>query len=113
MYSIAGILRPKRGSIRLSGEEIAGLTSAGIVARGLALVPENRLVFPQMSVEENLRAGAYQRRDAAGVAEDIGRMFGRFPRLQGGASSSPARCRAVSSRCWRWRARSCRGRASC
>jgi branched-chain amino acid transport system ATP-binding protein len=82
MYSIAGILRPKRGSIRLSGEEIAGHTSADIVARGLALVPENRLVFPQMSVEENLQAGAYQRRDAAGVAEDIGRMYGRFPRLQ-------------------------------
>jgi len=82
MYSIAGILRPKRGSIRLAGEEIAGLNSAGIVARGLALVPENRLVFPQMTVAENLQAGAYQRRDAAGVAEDIGRMYGRFPRLQ-------------------------------
>jgi branched-chain amino acid transport system ATP-binding protein len=82
MYTIAGILRPKRGSIRLAGEEIAGIASAGIVARGLALVPENRLVFPQMSVEENLQAGAYQRRDSAGVAEDIGRMYGRFPRLQ-------------------------------
>jgi branched-chain amino acid transport system ATP-binding protein len=82
MYTIAGILHPKRGSIRLSGEEIAGLTSAGIVTRGLALVPENRLVFPQMSVEENLQAGAYQRKDAAAVAEDIGRMYGRFPRLQ-------------------------------
>ena len=82
MYTIAGILRPKRGSIRLAGEEIAGVTSAGIVARGLALVPENRLVFPQMSAEENLQAGAYQRKDAAAVAEDIGRMYSRFPRLQ-------------------------------
>ena len=82
MYTIAGILRPRRGSIRLAGEEIAGLASAGIVARGLALVPENRLVFPQMSVGENLQAGAYQRKDAAGVAEDIERMYARFPRLQ-------------------------------
>jgi branched-chain amino acid transport system ATP-binding protein len=82
MYTIAGILRPRRGSVRLSGEEIAGLNSAGIVARGLALVPENRLVFPQMSVEENLQAGAYQRRDAVGIAEDVGRMYARFPRLQ-------------------------------
>ena len=82
MYSIAGILRPKRGSIRLAGEEIAGLNSAGIVARGLALVPENRLVFPQMSVRENLLAGAYQRNDSGGVTADIERMYARFPRLK-------------------------------
>ncbi|KAB2913986.1 MAG: ABC transporter ATP-binding protein [Hyphomicrobiaceae bacterium] len=82
MYTIAGILRPLRGSIRLDGQEIAGLTSAAIVSRGLALVPENRLVFPQMSVKENLEAGAYRRKDAAGIAEDIARMYARFPRLQ-------------------------------
>ena len=82
MYTIAGILKPRRGSIRLSGEEIAGLASSHIVARGLALVPENRLVFPQMSVKENLQAGAYQRRDGTAVAEDIERMYARFPRLQ-------------------------------
>ena len=82
MYTIAGILQPKRGSIRLDGEEIAGLASSRIVARGLALVPENRLVFPQMSVRENLQAGAYQRRDRAAVAEDIERMYARFPRLR-------------------------------
>jgi branched-chain amino acid transport system ATP-binding protein len=82
MLTIAGILKPKRGSIRLDGQEIAGLASARIVARGLALVPENRLVFPQMSVKENLEAGAFQRRDAAGIAEDIDRMYQRFPRLK-------------------------------
>jgi branched-chain amino acid transport system ATP-binding protein len=82
MYTIAGVLHPKRGSIRLDGDEIAGLPSAGIVARGLALVPENRLVFAQMSVKENLEAGAYQRRDAAGIAQDIERMYARFPRLK-------------------------------
>jgi len=82
MLTVAGILKPRRGSIRLEGEEIAGLSSARIVARGLALVPENRLVFPQMSVKENLAAGAYQRTDAAAVAEDIERMYARFPRLE-------------------------------
>jgi branched-chain amino acid transport system ATP-binding protein len=82
MLTIAGILKPKRGSIRLDGTEIAGLPSAKIVARGLALVPENRLVFPQMSVKENLEAGAFQRRDAGGIAEDIERMYQRFPRLK-------------------------------
>jgi branched-chain amino acid transport system ATP-binding protein len=81
MLTIAGILEPKRGSIRLDGHEIAGLPSAKIVTRGLALVPENRLVFPQMSVKENLAAGAYQRKDAHGIAEDVERMYARFPRL--------------------------------
>src|SRR3982074_248853 len=65
MMTIAGILQPRRGSIRLDGSELVGLSPARIVARGVALVPENRLVFPQMSVRENLLAGAYQRSDRA------------------------------------------------
>jgi branched-chain amino acid transport system ATP-binding protein len=82
MMTIAGILQPRRGSIRLEGKELVGLSPAKIVAQGVALVPENRLVFPQMSVRENLLAGAYQRGDKAAVAEDIERMYGRFPRLR-------------------------------
>ncbi len=82
MYSIAGVLKPRRGTIKLAGIDITGQSPAAIVARGLALVPENRLVFPQMSVVENLEAGAYQRRDSAEVAADIERMYARFPRLK-------------------------------
>jgi len=82
MYSIAGILRPRRGSIRLKGEEIAGRAPDRIVASGVALVPENRLVFPQMSVRENLQAGAYLRRDTAEIARDVEKLFDRFPRLR-------------------------------
>ncbi|HZO02728.1 MAG TPA: ABC transporter ATP-binding protein [Burkholderiales bacterium] len=82
MMSIAAILKPRRGSIRLEGEELVGLSPAKIVAKGVALVPENRLVFPQMSVRENLHAGAYQRNDKAGIEADIERMYARFPRLQ-------------------------------
>ena len=82
MMTIAGILQPRRGSIRLDGSELTGLTPARIVARGVALVPENRLVFPQMSVRENLLAGAYQRRNRSEVESDIERMYGRFPRLR-------------------------------
>jgi branched-chain amino acid transport system ATP-binding protein len=81
MMTIAGILKPRRGSIRLKGTELVGLTPARIVAQGVALVPENRLVFPQMSVRENLLAGAYQRADRGEVAADIERMYARFPRL--------------------------------
>ena len=82
MMSIAAILKPRRGSIRLGGDELVGLSPAKIVAKGVALVPENRLVFPQMSVRENLYAGAYQRRDTAEIDADIERMYARFPRLQ-------------------------------
>ena len=82
MMTIAGILTPRRGSIRLDGTELVGLSPARIVAQGVALVPENRLVFPQMSVRENLLAGAYQRRDKAEIAADIERMCNRFPRLR-------------------------------
>ena len=82
MMSIAAILKPRRGSIRLEGEELVGLSPAKIVAKGVALVPENRLVFPEMSVRENLHAGAYQRNDKAGIEADIERMYARFPRLK-------------------------------
>jgi branched-chain amino acid transport system ATP-binding protein len=82
MMTIAGILRPRRGSIRLAGSELTGLAPARIVAQGVALVPENRLVFPHMSVRENLLAGAYQRRGKAEIDADIERMYARFPRLR-------------------------------
>ena len=82
MMTIAGILQPRRGSIRLEGVELTGLSPARIVSRGVALVPENRLVFPDMSVRENLLAGAYQRGDRAGIDSDIERMYARFPRLK-------------------------------
>ena len=82
MMSIAGILKAQRGSITLDGAELTGLTPARIVTAGVALVPENRLVFPRMSVRENLLAGAYQRNDKAEVATDVERMCERFPRLR-------------------------------
>jgi branched-chain amino acid transport system ATP-binding protein len=82
MMTTAGILRPRSGSIRFGGSEIAGAPPHRIVERGIALVPENRLVFPHMTVLENLRAGAYQRNDAGGIVTDIDRMFARFPRLK-------------------------------
>jgi branched-chain amino acid transport system ATP-binding protein len=82
MMTTAGILRPRSGSIRFSGQEIAGAQPHAIVSRGMALVPENRLVFPDMSVADNLQAGAYQRNGKAEIAADIERMFARFPRLK-------------------------------
>ena len=82
MLSIAGILRPMRGSIKFDGVELVGRSPAEMVERGLALVPENRLVFPALTVRENLMAGAYRRRDKVAIHSDIDKMFDRFPRLK-------------------------------
>ena len=84
MMTIAGILRPRQGSILLNDENITGSSPGEIVARGIALVPENRLVFPEMSVRDNLIAGAYSRL-ATGknqVLQDIDHMYQRFPTLK-------------------------------
>ena len=84
MMTIAGILNPSRGSISFDGVELVGQTPSRIVEHGIALVPENRLVFPDMDVRENLLAGGYLRlaRERAEVDRDLDRMFERFPRLR-------------------------------
>jgi branched-chain amino acid transport system ATP-binding protein len=80
MMTLAGVLKPRKGTIRLLDNDISGLQPYSIVRRGIALVPENRLVFASMTVLENLQAGAYQRRDD--IASDLERVFQRFPRLK-------------------------------
>ena len=84
MMTIAGILRPRRGTIGFLGRDITGMRPSGVVRRGIALVPENRLVFPDMDVHENLIAGAYLRlgKSRAQVRQDVDHVFTRFPRLQ-------------------------------
>ena len=84
MMTIAGVLRPRQGAIEFRGEPIAALSPHAIVARGVALVPENRLVFAHMSVLENLHAGAYQRKDP--YENDLEKILARFPRLKERAS---------------------------
>ena len=82
MMSIASILKPLQGSIKLEGHELRGLSPSQVVGHGVALVPENRLVFPEMTVEDNLHAGAYSRNDHDGIRADIEQTFQRFPRLK-------------------------------
>jgi branched-chain amino acid transport system ATP-binding protein len=82
MMSIAGILQPRRGAIRFGEQPIAGQPAHVIVRQGMALVPENRLVFPKITVHDNLRAGAFSRRDKREIDADIERMYARFPRLK-------------------------------
>jgi branched-chain amino acid transport system ATP-binding protein len=78
---VAGALRPWSGSIRLDGREIAGLDCSDVVEAGITLVPEGRLVFPQMTVMDNLRMGALNRRARGNIARNIERVFSLFPRL--------------------------------
>jgi branched-chain amino acid transport system ATP-binding protein len=78
---IAGVLRPRSGSIRFQGVELAGAASHDVVRRGITLVPEGRLVFPQMTVLENLQLGGHVQRVAATRDALLDRMFTTFPRL--------------------------------
>ena len=84
LMTIAGLLRPRRGSVTFEGRDITGASSTTVVRRGLALVPENRLVFPDMTVRENLVAGAYTRlaRERGEAMADLDRMLERFPVLK-------------------------------
>ena len=82
LSTIAGVLRPHRGKIEFRGESLVGLVPEAIVRRGLAMVPENREIFPALTVGENLRLGAYIRKDRAEYLADLERMFALFPILQ-------------------------------
>jgi len=81
MKAILGLVRVKAGSVRFAGDDVTTAATSQRVRRGIASVPEARRVFPQMTVDENLLAGAYTRRDKAGIAEDLERMRDHFPRL--------------------------------
>jgi ABC-type branched-subunit amino acid transport system ATPase component/ABC-type branched-subunit amino acid transport system permease subunit len=80
MRALSGLLRPVSGAVTFDRGDISRLAPHKIAARGLALVPEGRQVFPELSVLDNLRLGAFLRRDAA--AGDIEAMLERFPRLR-------------------------------
>jgi len=82
LKTIAGLERPARGSIRFEGHEIAGAPSHKITARGIALVPEGRRLFPRLSVRDNLRLGSYLFRSDAGRETPLEQVFVLFPRLR-------------------------------
>ena len=82
MKAITGSLAFEGGDIEYLGKSIKGRGAWDLVKQGLAMVPEGRGVFTRMTITENLQMGAYIRRDKAGIANDIERMFGIFPRLK-------------------------------
>ena len=82
LWTIAGLLKPRQGTITLEGEDLSDYKSHELVDKGVALVPEGRRVFTKLSVGENLDMGAYHREDRDGIAEDMERVFTLFPRLK-------------------------------
>ena len=80
LRTIAGLVKPAKGRIHLQGEDITGLSPDRIVAKGVTLVPEGRHVFPDLTVLENLKIGAYLRKDD--LTQDLNWVYELFPRLK-------------------------------
>ena len=80
LRAIAGLVKLKSGSIEFEGESLAGKDTTAIVSRGITLVPEGRRIFPDLTVLENLRVGAYMRKDD--ITPDINWVYELFPRLK-------------------------------
>jgi branched-chain amino acid transport system ATP-binding protein len=109
LKTILGLVRPASGVIEFRGEPVQDQPTSYRIERGMAVVPENRRIFGDMSVHENLLMGAYLRRDGAAVAEDLERQLTLFPRLRarfhqpgstlsGGEQQMLAMARALMSR---------------
>jgi branched-chain amino acid transport system ATP-binding protein len=82
LRTISGIVKSKSGSIRFEGRDVTHLAPHQIVERGIAQSPEGRMVFANLTVMENLRMGAWLRRDKPGIAKDMEYLFSMFPRLK-------------------------------
>ena len=81
LRALSGLVKPSGGRVMFRGTDISRWRPHRIVALGLSHAPEGRRLFPQMTVLENLRMGAYRRRDRDGVARTLGEVLERFPRL--------------------------------
>ena len=82
LRAISGLVRPSAGSINFMGRDITALNSQKIVAEGIAMVPEGRRVFANLTVKENLKISAYLRKDRDEIEEGIKDIYRRFPRLK-------------------------------
>lgn len=82
LHTVSGLLTPKEGSVTFEGKDIVKLPGHKIVSMGMAHVPEGRRVFAQLSVLQNLKMGAYTRKDKEEIAQTLKTVFERFPRLE-------------------------------
>jgi len=82
LRTITGTLKPREGTVRLEGEDLAPFKAHEIVHKGVAMVPEGRRIFSRLTVTENLDMGAYIRTDKGELTQDLERVFTLFPRLK-------------------------------
>ncbi len=82
LKTILGVCKVNKGQVKLNGERIDGKPTKQIISKGVAIVPENRRIFPRMTVLENLELGAYLRNDPQAVKRDMEKIFELFPRLK-------------------------------
>ncbi len=82
LMTICGVVPPKRGEVVFQGQNITGLSPNKIVQQGICQVPEGRLIFPDLTVQENLDMGAFLRNDKGGIEKDMEQVFGLFPILK-------------------------------
>ena len=82
LHTLSGLIAPKKGSITFEGQEITKIPAHKIVENGLAQVPEGRRVFPSLSVLQNLKLGAYTRKDKKEIDDTLKMIYERFPRLE-------------------------------
>lgn len=82
LHTITGLLSPKKGSVVFEGKDITKVPAHKIVSLGMAHVPEGRRVFAELTVLENLKMGAYTRKDKAEIAKTLENVYKRFPRLE-------------------------------
>jgi len=82
LRAISGLIRPRAGAIRLEGKDISRVPPHEIVGLGISHAPEGRMVFANLSVQDNLELGAYRRKDRALIREDFDGIFALFPRLK-------------------------------
>jgi branched-chain amino acid transport system ATP-binding protein len=82
LKTILGYVKPTEGDVVLDGEVVTGLPTSEVVSKGISMVPENRRLFANMTVSENLDLGAYQRKDKAKVARDREKVLETFPRIR-------------------------------
>ena len=82
LKTVLGYVKPSEGDVLLDGEVVSGMPTNEIVGRGISMVPENRRLFPDMTVSENLDLGAYQRKDKAKIAQDREQVLETFPRVR-------------------------------
>jgi len=81
LRALSGLIKARAGTVTYDGADITNLAPHKIVARGLCQVPEGRMIFPNLTIDENLRMGAFLRRDAKAIAADMDYAFTIFPRL--------------------------------